>query len=217
MLEFKFDLPTETPKTILCLGAHSDDIEIGCGGAILRLLNEHPTTTVYWVVLSSNEVRAREAEKSADIFLEKTAAKHIIVKQFKDGYFPYHGAEIKDFFEELKKEVAPDIVFTHHRKDRHQDHRLVCELTWNTFRNHFILEYEIPKYEGDLGKPNFYIQLAENTALQKTKALLDCFETQKNRAWFTADTFLALMRIRGVEANAREKYAEAFYSEKILY
>jgi LmbE family N-acetylglucosaminyl deacetylase len=217
VLEFKFDSFAEKPKTILCLGAHSDDIEIGCGGAMLRLLEDYPNTKVHWIVLSSNNVRQQEAAKSAALFLEKASTKNIVVQHFKDGYFPYQGAEIKDYFEELKKDVSPDLVFTHHRKDRHQDHRLVCELTWNTFRNHLILEYEIPKYEGDLGTPNFYIQVPDRLAQQKTNVLLNCFETQKSRAWFTKDTFLSLMRIRGVEANASENYAEAFYCEKILF
>ena len=216
MLKFKFDSSPQSPKTILCLGAHSDDIEIGCGGALLRLLDQHPKTTVHWVVLSSNPARAVEAKTSADKFLAKALEKQVTIKSFRDGYFPFLGAEIKDFFEELKRTVSPDLVFTHHRNDRHQDHRLVCELTWNTFRDHLILEYEIPKYDGDLGTPNFYIQLDENIAKQKTDLLLECFESQRQKPWFTRDTFLSLLRIRGVEVNARGAFAEAFYCEKIL-
>ncbi len=216
MLEFKLEKSSKQ-RTILCIGAHSDDIEIGCGGAILRLLEQDPHTRMYWVVLSANEVRAAGAKASADAFMTNAVDKRIIIKSFKDGYFPYQGADIKDFFEGLKKEIAPDLVFTHHRKDRHQDHRLVCELTWNTFRDHFILEYEIPKYDGDLGKPNFFIQVDKKYADQKADILMRCFASQHNKAWFTSDTFLSLLRLRGVEVNARDNFAEAFYCEKILF
>jgi len=204
------------PRLILCLGAHSDDIEIGCGGAILRLLEETPEAKVFWVILSSNEERAEEARASADEFLNNAAEKHILIKQFKDGYFPFIGGEIKDFFEELKKMVSPEIIFTHHRKDRHQDHQLICELTWNTFRNHLILEYEIPKYEGDLGAPNLYFELDERVAKQKITLLMNNFATQRNKPWFTRDVFLSIMRIRGMEVHARENFAEAFYCEKVV-
>jgi len=202
---------------ILCLGAHSDDIEIGCGGTILRWLDENPSAEVYWIVLGAAGNRSAEALQSANTFLAKARQKEIVVKEFRDGYFPYMGAEIKDFFEELKRKYHPDVILTHYREDRHQDHRLVSELTWNSFRNHLILEYEIVKYDGDLGAPNFFVQLAEPIVRKKIQTLLKCFQTQKNKSWFTEDTFASILRLRGVESNAPENYAEAFYCRKIVY
>jgi LmbE family N-acetylglucosaminyl deacetylase len=142
---------------------------------------------------------------------------HILLRSFRDGFFPYIGAEIKDYFEVLKTMVNPGIIFTHYRKDLHQDHRLICELTWNTFRDHLILEYEIPKYDGDLGSPNFYVRLEETTCLRKVKILCDSFSTQTEKYWFIGDTFLSLMRIRGVEARSPSQYAEAFYANKLVF
>lgn len=151
------------PLQILAIGAHSDDIEIGCGGSLLRLIEEHPGCAVRWVVLSGGEERAREARASATDLLAGVANPEIISSVFKDGFFPYQGAEVKAFFEGLKTGFNPDIIFTHRRDDAHQDHRVVAELTWNTFRDHLILEYEIPKYEGDLGAPNIFITLTDAT------------------------------------------------------
>lgn len=202
---------------ILCLGAHSDDIEIGCGGTVLRLLDERPSAEVVWVVLGAYGRRAGEARESANRFLAGAGQKEIVLREFRDGFFPYLGSQIKDFFEELKGKVAPDLILTHYREDLHQDHRLVSELTWNTFRNHLILEYEIVKYDGDLGRPNFYVQLGDALAKRKVKNLMDCFATQRDKGWFTEDTFLSILRLRGVECNAPEKYAEAFYSRKAVY
>jgi LmbE family N-acetylglucosaminyl deacetylase len=201
----------------LCLGAHSDDIEIGCGGAILKLIEKYPNLSVCWIVFSANQERAVEATASARAFLEPVQDKRIVVQDFKDGFFPYMGAEIKAYFETLKREVSPDLIFTHYRHDLHQDHRLLCELTWNTFRDHLILEYEIPKYDGDLGVPNFFVHLDQTTCRRKTRLILEHFKTQLNQHWFTEETFLALLRLRGVESNAPGNYAEAFYCRKTVF
>src|SRR5271154_1099034 len=202
-------------RKVLCLGAHCDDIEIGCGGTILRLLEENRDLEFYWLVFSSTPERKREAEKSAKLFL-KSARHKIAIKSFRDGYFPHQGAKIKDTFEELKKTFSPDLIFTHYRADLHQDHRLICELTWNTFRNHLILEYEIPKYDGDLGSPNFFVGLDEALCKAKIRHILAAFRSQAGKQWFTEDTFRALLRIRGIESNAEGRYAEGFYCRKAL-
>jgi LmbE family N-acetylglucosaminyl deacetylase len=201
---------------VLCLGAHSDDIEIGCGGTILRLLSEHGDVEVHWVVLGSSGQRDREAVASANKFLADAKKKKIIIKNFKESFFPYVGKEIKQFFEELKKKISPDIIFTHYRHDLHQDHRLISELTWNTYRDHLILEYEVIKYDGDLGVPNFFVHLNEKICKKKIAFLMESFKTQANRDWFTTDAFLSILRIRGIESKAPEKYAEGFYCRKLV-
>jgi LmbE family N-acetylglucosaminyl deacetylase len=217
VLNVTFAATPGAPLRMLCLGAHSDDIEIGCGGTILRLLGENPAAEVYWIVLGASGPRKTEALESAQAFLEAAKRKEIVVKEFRDGYFPYIGGEIKEFFEELKRKFAPNLILTHFREDLHQDHRLVSELTWNTFRDHTILEYEIVKYDGDLGRPNFFVHLPDSVARKKVRLLLDAFKSQRNKHWFTEDTFLSILRLRGLEANAAEKYAEGFYCRKISY
>jgi len=204
------------PLQILCLGAHSDDVEIGCGGTLLRLLQEYPQTGVTWVVLSAAGARVEEARVSAARFLERSRHREVLIQSFPDGHFPYHGAAVKAYFESLKSLPAPDLIFTHYRHDLHQDHRLVSELTWNTFRNHLILEYEIVKYDGDLGAPNLFVPLSGAVAGNKIEILLSSFATQADKAWFTEDTFSSILRLRGVESNAQEKYAEAFYCRKLV-
>lgn len=206
----------DRPLQVLLLGAHSDDIEIGCGGTVLSLIEQYPNLQVTWVVFGANGKRAQEAQNSADRFLTPLKEKNIILKSFKDGFFPYIGGEIKEFFEQLKRELSPDLIFTHYRQDLHQDHRLICELTWNTFRDHFILEYEIPKFDGDLGVPNFFFHLPEAVCENKVRYLLEYFETQANRHWFTEDAFYAVMRLRGIESRSPSKYAEAFYARKTV-
>src|SRR5256886_300396 len=160
--------------------------------------------------------RADEATASAKSFLARARQKEVIVKEFRDGFFPYIGAEIKGFFEELKRRCAPDLILTHCRNDLHQDHRLVSELTWNTFRNHLILEYEILKYDGDLGTPNVFVHLTESLARRKVGILLDSFRSQVKKNWFTEDAFLAILRLRGLECNAPDKYAEAYHARKLV-
>jgi LmbE family N-acetylglucosaminyl deacetylase len=200
-------------SSVLLLGAHADDIEVGCGGTILRLIREHPGLSISWIVFSAKGRRRTEAKASARVFLKGAGQQRVLVKSFKDGFFPFHGAAVKDYFEELKVLVQPDLVFTHYREDRHQDHRLLSDLAWNTFRNHIILEYEIPKYDGDLGSPNLFIPLDEDVCRRKVEHLGAFFQTQGNKHWFSADTFLALMRLRGIECAS--KYSEAFYCRKI--
>ncbi len=217
MLKFDLTKKKDKPSKILCLGAHSDDIEIGCGGSILKLLEEEQNIEIHWIVFSSNEERENEARNSADLFLANAKYKNIIIKNYRDAFFPYIGEEIKSYFEELKQSVDPDLIFTHYRMDLHQDHRIISELTWNTYRNHLILEYEIIKYDGDLGSPNFFIQLNKKICDTKIDYIFQCFETQGKRSWFTEDAFHSIMRIRGVESNAPDKYAEAFYCRKMVF
>jgi len=212
MVSLKFN----EARRALFLGAHADDIEIGCGGTILRLVKEHPTIQVVWVVFSADRARAREAKSSAEAFLKGLGQYEVIVKQFKGSFFPFEGEKIKGYFEKLKAKISPDLVFTHYRDDRHQDHRVLSDLAWNTFRDHVILEYEIPKYDGDLGTPNFYVQLDEEICQKKTAHLCKFFQTQSNKHWFSSDTFMGLMRLRGIECASKAKYAEAFYSRKLL-
>ena len=212
-----FNLGKTDSIYILCLGAHSDDIEIGCGGTILRLIESYTNIVVHWVVFSSNSQREREGYESAKIFLSQVKEKNIIIKNFRDGFFPFVGIEIKEFFEQLKQNFCPDIIFTHYRNDLHQDHRLISDLTWNTFRNHLILEYEIPKYEGNLGSPNLFVHLDEVICKNKIKYIIESFESQNGKHWFTEETFLSLLRLRGIESNAYSKYAEAFYCRKVVF
>jgi LmbE family N-acetylglucosaminyl deacetylase len=201
---------------ILCLGAHCDDIEIGCGGTILTLTNASTDIAVHWVVFSANDEREREARRCASMFLDEARESTIVVNRFRDGYFPYEGAVIKDYFEELKEQISPDIIFTHHGRDGHQDHRLISELTWNTFRGHLILEYEIPKYDGDLGAPSVFAPLAPAIAEEKLRYVLECYKSQSGRHWFSRDVFMGLMRLRAMEANAGVEHAEAFYGRKLV-
>jgi len=217
MLKFEFAKRKDRSLKILCLGAHSDDIEIGCGGTILRFLEERNNAEIYWVVFAANAEREIEATKSANLFLKDTEHKNIIAKNFRDGFFPYIGTELKEFFEQLKQEFSPDIVFTHYRKDLHQDHRTISELTWNTFRDHLILEYEIPKFDGDLGSPNFFVHLDKTICRRKIKKILSYYRSQLGKKWFAEDTFWSILRLRGIESNAPGKYAEAFYCRKMIW
>ena len=203
------------PLKILCLGAHCDDIEIGIGGTLMTLFESYTVESVYWQVFCSDKLRKKEAEKSAAIYLNDINHKILDIKDFRDGFLPYIGYDVKDFFEEIKREFQPNLIFTHFRNDLHQDHRLLCELTWNTFRNHLILEYEIPKYDGDLGKPNVFMDISPDIAQRKIKLLHDCFKSQTGKQWFDDLTFKAIMRIRGLECASREGYAEAFYANKL--
>jgi LmbE family N-acetylglucosaminyl deacetylase len=210
----KIQFDKNIPLKILCLGAHCDDIEIGMGGTLLKLVNDYKIEQITWIVFASNEVRKQEAIKSANRFLLNVSNKKIIINSFRDGFLPFHGAEIKEYFEEIKKEISPDIIFTHYRNDRHQDHRLISDLTWNTWRTQLILEYEIPKYDGDLGVPNFYVALKEEYLRERNNVLLETFISQKSKHWFDDATFSALPRLRGLESATL--FAEAFYVRKLI-
>ena len=205
------------PLKLLCLGAHADDIEIGCGGTILRLVAEVPDLVVRWIVFSGAGLREAEARSSAAAFLENVAEKHIEVLRFRDGYFPFQGADIKDCFETVKRDFDPSLIMTHCWNDAHQDHRLVVELTHNTFRDHFVLEYEIPKYDGDLGNPALFVPLTQVQVRRKIQIISRQFPSQRGRRWFSDETFLALARLRGIGCNAPEGLAEAFYVRKIVF
>lgn len=200
--------------TVLCLGAHADDIEIGCGGTLLTLLEEHRAIRVHWVVLSGHGPRAGEARRSALRVLRGTRTRAVQVEGFRDGFLPYEGAAVKEVFERLKP-VNPDLIFTHFRHDLHQDHRVVSDLTWNTFRDHTILEYEIPKYDGDLAQPNVFVPIADRIRRRKIRLLMSAFPSQSRKRWYSPSTFDGLMRIRGNECAAPDGYAEAFYARKL--
>jgi LmbE family N-acetylglucosaminyl deacetylase len=202
--------------SILCIGAHSDDIEIGAGGTILHWIASGITVDAHWCVLSAAGARSGEAEASAAAFLEGATSTKIELAAFRDSFFPYQGGELKDWFVDLKSRVNPDIILTHHREDAHQDHREVSQLTWNVFRNHLILEYEIPKWDGDLGHPNGYVPLDAKILERKIRLLIDHFGTQRSKDWFDAETFRGLARLRGVECRAPEAYAEAFTLRKFM-
>src|SRR3954470_13229412 len=212
--------PARPLRSVLCLGAHSDDIEIGCGGTLLRLTAENPNLRIRWVVFGgADDRRAAEARNSADAFLRDVKDKEVLVAGFRDAYMPFQGAEVKDYVESLKRSFGgdgPDLVFTHFRDDRHQDHRLLSDLAYNTWRDHLILEYEILKYDGDLVRTNVYAPLSQDVCRRKVELLMAGFPTQAGRQWFTEDTFWAMLRVRGVEANSPTKYAEAFYGRKVV-
>jgi LmbE family N-acetylglucosaminyl deacetylase len=216
MLPLLMGGPEARPARLLVVGAYSDDIEIGCGGTILKLVEEGAVSAIWWVVLSGNGDRGAEAEASAHALLNGAAEKRVIVRDFKDGFFPYDGGEIKAFFETLKSEFSPDVIFTHQRQDLHQDHRLSCELTWNTFRDHLILEYEVPKYDGDMGSPNVFVPLEDAFCRRKVDHLLGHFASQRDKRWFREDLFSGLLRLRGMECQSPTSYAEAFYCRKAV-
>jgi LmbE family N-acetylglucosaminyl deacetylase len=209
-------LPADSAR-LLVLGAHADDIEIGCGGTLLRLAAERPSLEVAWVVFCSNAVRGAEARASAAAFLAGFARSRVVVFEHRDGYLPFTPVPVKDQFEKLKGEFKPDLVLTHYREDRHQDHRFVSDLTWNTWRDHLILEYEIPKYDGDFGSPNFFVRLEQGTLERKIALLHEHYRSQAGKPWFTPDLFRAVPRIRGMECQAPEGLAEAFYCRKAVF
>jgi LmbE family N-acetylglucosaminyl deacetylase len=207
--------PGDAPiRRVLAIGCHADDIEIGCGGTLLALTRARPDIEVTWVVLGADGERAAEARASAEAFLESAQAAEVVVHGFRDAYMPYYGESVKEAFEDLKR-VEPDLVLTHTRDDLHQDHRLACELTWNTFRDHLVLEYEIPKVDGDLGTPNLFVPIGGELAREKADRLLAAFGSQRDKHWFDADVFLGLMRIRGMECRSESGYAEAFFARKV--
>lgn len=216
MLPLMLTPDLQAPLNVLCLGAHADDIEIGCGGTLLQLLAERPNVHVTWVVFSAAGEREREAQAGAAHFLERAAGRRVVTQKFRDGYFPWQGAEIKDFIEGIKRETEPDLVFTHYRHDRHQDHRTISDLTWNSWRRHLVLEYEIPKYDGDLGVPNCFMPLSREVCARKAALICEVFRSQSGKTWLETETFEALMRLRGLECAAPDKRAEAFHCRKFV-
>jgi LmbE family N-acetylglucosaminyl deacetylase len=204
------------PFRILCVGAHCDDIDIGCGATLLKLLARGRPSEVTWVVFGSTPERARELRASARRFLRRAHRWEVVTYEFRDSYFPAEYQRVKESFELLKRLPAPDVIFTHRRDDLHQDHRLISELTWNAFRNHLVLEYEVPKYDGDLTTPNAYVAVSEALVKQKVQILMGCYRTQIAKSWFTPDTFKGIMRLRGIEAGSGSGWAEGFHARKFL-
>ena len=216
MLSLQTGRPGAAPLRVLAIGAHSDDAEIGCGGTVLKLVQDGTIAAICWVVLTGESARAEEARASAEAMLEGAPEKLILQRDFRDGFLPYQGAEVKGFFEDVKRDFEPDLILTHQRQDLHQDHRITCELTWNTFRDHFILEYEVPKYDGDMGQPNAFVTLEDEICRRKIDHLMRYFGSQVPKRWFKEDLFSGLMRLRGMECNSPTSYAEAFYCRKAV-
>lgn len=213
MLSSLFHFPVDRPPKILLLGAHCDDIEIGCGGLVNQLVTTHPDADVRWIVFSSTDERAKEARDAANTFSHGVAKASC--ETFRNGFFPSEFDLIKDYFETLKRNFDPDLIITHYKQDGHQDHRVIADLTWNTYRSHTILEYEIIKYDGDLGNPGVFFPLTKQQAQNKAALIFQAFKSQQHRQWFTEDTFMGLMRIRGIQCDAPDGFAECFYSRKL--
>ncbi len=214
MLDLRLNLESDQPLRLLCLGAHCDDVEIGAGGTLRRLIEEHDAVEVHWVIFSADEVRAGEARAAAAHFTAGARRVELDVQRFRESYFPDQWAAIKDHFQVTRAAFTPDLVLTHHSADLHQDHRLLAELTWNTFRDHLVLEYEIPKYDADLGSPNCYVSLSEEQARFKVEGVLRFYQSQATKPWFDEESFQAVLRLRGLECNAPARYAEAFHCKK---
>jgi len=212
----KLDLDKKNNLHILYVGSHSDDIEIGCGGTLLKWLEEGKIKQVDWVIFSADEIRKKEAEKSAKMFTHNRCELNLFINNFRDSFLPYIGAEVKDYFLSIKTDINPDIIFTHYRKDLHQDHRFISDLTHNLFRDHLILEYEIPKYDSDLGNPNVFVQLDENIIENKLANIQACFQSQKENHWFSKKKLSALNILRGIESNNLNTYTEAFFCNKMI-
>lgn len=215
MISLNLGIKNNDPLSVLCLGAHSDDIEIGCGGTLLHFSSTFPRSKFHWVVFSAPGIRGQEAAKAAELFTAG-CEKEIVLKDYRDGFLPYIGSDVKNSFEELKGRVNPDVIFTHWHGDAHQDHRLLSELTWNTFRDHLIFEYEVPKYDGDMGRPNVFVPLEPPLYQRKVDYLFEAFRSQCVKPWFDRETFVGLMRIRGMESNSPSGYAEGFYCRKLV-
>ena len=211
-----FQLPLGGIVRVLCLGAHSDDIEIGAGATLLQLLNTRDDLEVCWVIFSAPGPRADEARASADEFLRSARSKQVIIGSFRESYFPSEWPAIKEWFEDINAKFKPDLILTHYRDDRHQDHRVLSDLAWNTFRNHLILEYEILKYDGDLGRPNVFVPLSKEIGAQKIALLMKHFKSQQTKHWFTSDTFVSMHRIRGIECASPTGFAEGFHCRKLV-
>jgi LmbE family N-acetylglucosaminyl deacetylase len=216
MLPLQIGRAEAAPARVLAIGAHPDDIEIGCAGTVLKLIEQDAVSEVRWVVLSGEGERADEARRSAEALLDEVPRSEVVLRDFPDGFFPYEGQRIKDYFEQLKADFSPEVVFTHQRGDLHQDHRLSCELTWNTFRDHLILEYEVPKYDGDMSAPNAFVPIEERLQRRKIDHLMSHFGSQLSKRWFKEELFSSLLRLRGMECNSPSSYAEAFFCRKAV-
>jgi len=216
MLKPKIFTNTNEALDVLCIGAHCDDIEIGCGGSILSMLNQNPNINLHWHIFTSSPDRKQEALAGARLFGAKAKSLSVNILDFPDGYLPYEGREVKQAMEAIKQSCSPDLIFTHYRHDLHQDHRKIAELTWNTFRNHLIMEYEIPKWDGDMGQPNTFIEIDKIIAEEKIRFLQEAYNSQQKKRWFTDDLFYSMMRIRGMECNSGSQLAEAFYMNKTV-
>ena len=215
-----FPLPLVFPPRsgalkVLCLGAHPDDIEIGCGATILELVRQ--AADVRWAVFSGDDRRAEEAARSARLFLGADAGRRLVLHTFRDGYFPAQFAAVKEACEETAATFRPDLVFTHFRDDRHQDHRVLSDLAWNTFRHQVILEFEIPKWDGDLSTPNLYVPVTSRAAQRKVTLLSRAFASQRNKDWFGDEVFFGLMQLRGMECRSPSGFAEAFFGRKLVF
>lgn len=208
--------PDRKRLRVLCLGAHSDDIEIGCGGTLMRWMEEYEQVHVTWAVLSASGVRGEEASRSVQALLLPGVTADVVLGDFEDAHLPAEFRRAKSFMRELHDRADVDVVLTHCLGDRHQDHRLIAELTWQCWRNHLVLGYEIPKYEGDLGRPNLFVPLSTAVVERKVAHLLEHFGSQRSRDWFSAETFSGLMRIRGLECRAASGFAEAFHAPKVV-
>lgn len=216
MVNLSLATPIGAGLRVLCLGAHSDDIEIGCGGTLLTLMKARPDVEIHWVVFSASGAREQEARDSAAVFLGGAAKSEVEVHGYRDGFLPFHWGEVKEQFESIKSRFTPDLIFTHRGVDRHQDHRLLSELVWNTFRSHMVLEYEIPKYDADLGQPNVFVALSDEDRNRKVELLMEHFGTQRSKSWFSPETFDGLMRLRGIECASPTGYAEGFHARKLM-
>lgn len=215
MNNLTLDLGSSAEPSVLCLGAHCDDIEIGCAATISQISKNIPNVRIDWVVFSANGDRREEAANAAEHIAGGAETLNLHFFEFRDGYLPYEGSTPKDRLKELAKGWNPDVIFTHYGNDAHQDHRLISEITYNLFRDHLILEYEIPKYDGDLGQPNLFVPITKEAGDKKINALLHNFKSQANKHWFTDETFRSLLRLRGIESGRQHVYAEAFYCRKM--
>lgn len=213
MLELSFQ-NQQVPRRILCLGAHCDDIEIGCGASIRRMALRYPHAEFKICVLTGDDTRENETRTALARVLEVSENYSVDVQRFKNGHFPYCAANVKAHIETYKA-FQPDVIFTHFRHDHHQDHRTVSELTANTFRNHLVLEYEILKYDSDLANPNVFIPLTAQDVKDKIEILMESFKSQLDKQWFTPDVFESMARIRGVQCASPTGYAEAFFGNKL--
>lgn len=215
MIPLRLDREPGYQLRVLCLGAHPDDVEIGCGGTLMRLASRSDRLRVTWVVFSGEGDREREARESGERLVGRASSLELEILDFPDGYLPDRRADLKEVFERVKRASTYDLIFTHRGGDRHQDHRVISRLTWETFRDHLVLEYEIPKYDGDLGRPNVFVPLTAEIARAKAEHIVASFPSQRSKGWFGEDTFLALSRLRGVESGHPEAHAEAFHGRKI--